>query len=74
MSATPYRAAPSASRYQVVGPVMRGKDTIISTIARVETGDEEQDRQLAERIAAALNFCDGIATQTLEASRAGVAS
>lgn len=74
MSATPYHAAPSASRYQVVGPFLRGKDLVVGTIARIETGDEDQDRELAERIAAALNFVDGIHTSILEASRAGRAS
>ncbi|HAM58560.1 MAG TPA: hypothetical protein DCQ64_25375 [Candidatus Rokubacteria bacterium] len=71
---TPYHAAPCASRYQVVGPVLRGKDLVVATIARVETGDEEQDRELAERIAAALNFCDGMATVTLVESRQGRAT
>lgn len=68
--ASPYHAAPSASRYQVIGPVMRGKDLVVATIARVETGDEEQDKELAERIAAALNFVDGLSTATLTESRA----
>lgn len=74
MSTTPYSAAPCASRYQVVGPILRGKDLVVGTIARVETGDEEQDRELAERIAAALNFCDGLHTSLLIESRAGRAS
>lgn len=65
----PYRAAPCSSRYQVVGPVLRGKDVVISTVARVETGDEEQDRLMAERIAAALNHVDGIATDVLVRTR-----
>lgn len=71
---TPYHAAPCASRYQIVGPVLRGKDLVIATIARVETGDEEQDKLLAERIAAALNFVDGLHTSLLIESRAGRAS
>lgn len=70
----PYRVAPSATRYQIVGPLLRGKDATVGTIARVETGDEAQDRELAERIAAALNFVDGFATSELVAARARAAS
>lgn len=69
--AEPFRVAPSSSRYQVVGPVLRGKDTVVSTVARVETGDESQDRAMAERIAACLNAFDGIETSVILVARAG---
>lgn len=61
-----FRAAPCSSRYQVVGPIRRGKDVVVGTVARVETGDEAQDQAMAHRIAAALNYVDGIETVTLE--------
>lgn len=67
----PVRAAPCSSRYQVVGPLRCGKDVVVGTIARIETGDEAQDKALAERIAAALNHVDGIPTDVLVRTRVG---
>lgn len=73
MSATPatepFRAAPCSSRYQVVGPIRCGKDVVIGTVARIETGDEAQDAAIAARIAAALNYVEGIDTAQLESVR-----
>ena len=68
-TAPPYRAYPGVVRYYVVGPFHRGKDLLIGTVARIETGDEAQDAAIAARIAAALNYVEGIDTAQLESVR-----